>query len=105
MSRGLRHTRIAVNLDILHSPHFIYFCFKPHHLKETETAIAITQIFNDWFHPIKMDYGCYALWGYPGRIPALFSAPISQTPGNPSEGETEQVKLSLSLIKRLYGIP
>ena len=27
MSRGLRHTRIAVNLDILHSPHFIYFCF------------------------------------------------------------------------------
>ena len=73
--------------------------------RDCETAIAITQIFNDWFHPIKMDHGCYALWGYPGGIPALFSAPISQTPGNPSEGETEQVKLSLSVIKQLYGTP
>ena len=60
--------------------------------RDCETAIAITQIFNDWFQPIKMDYGCYALWGYPGGIPALSSAPISQTPGNTSEGETEQLK-------------
>ena len=27
MLRGLRHSRIAVSLDILLSPHFIYFCF------------------------------------------------------------------------------
>lgn len=60
--------------------------------RDCETAIAITQIFNDWFQPIKMDYGCYALWGYPGGIPARSSAPISQTPGNTSEGETEQLK-------------
>lgn len=39
-----------------------------------KTTIAITQIFNNWFQPIKMDYGCYALWGYPGGIPALSSA-------------------------------
>lgn len=49
---------------------FILLCFKPYHSQIVKGSIAIMKIFSSWYQPIKMEYGCYALWVCPGQISA-----------------------------------
>ena len=65
-----------LNFLELKCPSFYFLLFQASpSQRDCKATIAIIQIFNDWFQPIKMDYGCYAFWVHPGGISALLSAP------------------------------